>query len=606
VLLSLLAPLLLQACGGGGGGGGSGPLPQGPYVIAGTVGGLASGEAVTLLDNGADPLRLSSNGAFRFATEVPRGGSYNVTVGSQPAGQVCSVTFGSGAGVTADVRNVSVTCSSSTYAVGGTLGGLAAGRQLTLLDNGGDPLVLTANGSFRFASPVAYGSRYLVTVGSQPTGQVCSIGNATGTGTAGDVSNVGVVCSSASYALGGTLTGLAAGEQVTLLDNGGNPLTVTANGSFQFPTGVAYGGSYAVTVGTQPVTQRCTVGNASGSAVSADVTSLNVVCSAHSVYAANMQSNSLSQFTMGSTGMLAAMSPASVGTGTAPEGMAVDPGGRYAYAVNTNDSTISQYAIDSAGALGAMSPAAVTTGSSPYGVVVDPTGHFVYATNNMANTVSQYTIGSNGALVPMAQPTVAAGSGPYSVAVDPTGHYAYVVNNGNSTLSQYVLGAGGALSPLTPSSVSTGAMPIDVAVDPTGHYVYVSNTMDNTLSQYSVGGGGALVPMSPATLGTGQTPEGIVVDPSGRYVYVANYADNTLSQYTVGSTGALTPMNPPTVATGTGPRYLAVAPSGRFLYVSNYTSGTVWQYAIGSGGALTPLATSAIGAGSGTWGIAAR
>ena len=576
------------------------------YTVGGTLAGLAAGQQLSLLDNAADPLVLAANGAFRFREPIARGGSYAVTVASQPAGQVCSVTFGSGAGVMADVGNVSVTCSTQTYVVGGTLSGLNPGQQLTLLDNGGDPLVLAANGSFRFDSPVADGSRYLVTVGSQPAGQVCSVANGSGTGAAGDVSNVNVACSTDMYTLGGTLSGLEAGQQLTLLDNGGNPLTLTANGSFQFPNGVAYGGSYAVSVGTQPVAQICSVGNASGSAVSADVGNLDVVCAAHSVYASNLQSGTLSQYVMDSSGMLAAMSPSSVGAGTNPEGLALDPGGRHVYAVNTTSSTISQYAVGSTGALGAISPATATTGASPYAIVVDPTGQFAYATNNTGNTVSQYSIGSNGALASMPQPQVGTGNAPYSIAVDPTGHYAYVVNDGDATLSQYLLGAGGALTPLSPPSVTTGAMPVGIAIDPTGHYVYVTNTGDNTLSQYSVGSGGALVPMSPPTLGTGQEPEGIVVDPSGRHVYVANYGDNTVSQYTVGSNGALTPMTPSTAATGTGPRYLAVAPSGGFLYVTNYTSGSVWQYAIGSDGALAPLATAAVGAGSGTWGIVAR
>ena len=64
---------------------------------------------------------------------------------------------------------------------------------------------------------------------------------------------------SAQYTIGGTLSGLTGGQQVTLMDNAdtGHALTLSANGSFSFPVSVGSGASYAVTVGTQPTQQIC-------------------------------------------------------------------------------------------------------------------------------------------------------------------------------------------------------------------------------------------------------------------------------------------------------------------------------------------------------------
>jgi uncharacterized repeat protein (TIGR03803 family) len=55
-------------------------------------------------------------------------------------------------------------------------------------------------------------------------------------------------------------------------------LTVTANGSFTFSTPVAYAGSYAVTVGTQPAGETCVVVGGSGNDVSSNVATVAVTC----------------------------------------------------------------------------------------------------------------------------------------------------------------------------------------------------------------------------------------------------------------------------------------------------------------------------------------
>jgi hypothetical protein len=80
--------------------------------------------------------------------------------------------------------------------------------------------------------------------------------------------------------IGGTLTGLATGASVILQDNGGDSLTLTANGAFTFKTAVTGPtDAYKVTVNTQPTNpnQICTVTNGSGTAT-ANVTTVTVDC----------------------------------------------------------------------------------------------------------------------------------------------------------------------------------------------------------------------------------------------------------------------------------------------------------------------------------------
>ncbi len=74
---------------------------------------------MTLLDNGTDSLTVTANGAFTFKTALATGATYSVTVGTQPTGETCTVTNGSGTVGSANVTNVAVACSSGTGGGGG-------------------------------------------------------------------------------------------------------------------------------------------------------------------------------------------------------------------------------------------------------------------------------------------------------------------------------------------------------------------------------------------------------------------------------------------------------------------------------------------------------
>ena len=63
---------------------------------------------------------------------------------------------------------------------------------------------------------------------------------------AANVTAVVVTCSSQTFTVGGTLSGLLG--NVVLQNNGADDLTLTANGAFTFATKVVSGQRYAVTV----------------------------------------------------------------------------------------------------------------------------------------------------------------------------------------------------------------------------------------------------------------------------------------------------------------------------------------------------------------------
>lgn len=82
-----------------------------------------------------------------------------------------------------------------TYSVRGTVSGLH-GTGLVLQQGGGDDLAVAADGTFAFATKVASGAAYAVTVKTQPVGQSCSVGSGSGSVGSADVTDVEVTCAS--------------------------------------------------------------------------------------------------------------------------------------------------------------------------------------------------------------------------------------------------------------------------------------------------------------------------------------------------------------------------------------------------------------------------
>ena len=216
---------------------------------------------------------------------IASGAGYTVTVVSQPSQptQTCILAGGTGTVGSANVSSVVVTCTTNTFAIGGTLAGLASGATLTLADNSGDALSLTGNGAFAFATPVSSGAPYAVTVQTQPSSptQVCTVTDASGTVGAAAVSNVAITCLTTPFTVGGAVVGLATGATLVLQNGGGDALSLAQNGAFTFATAVPSGNPYAVTVLTQPSTpvQTCVVSGGTGTIGSQNVTGVVVNCS---------------------------------------------------------------------------------------------------------------------------------------------------------------------------------------------------------------------------------------------------------------------------------------------------------------------------------------
>jgi hypothetical protein len=277
VILLLVVSLFLTGCGT------SGPTPPDPtmYTIGGTVTGLV-GTGLVLQNNAGNNLTVSAKAkSFAFSTAVASGSAYKVSVLTQPSSptQSCVVTGGSGT-ATGNVANVSIACTTTTYTIGGSISNVV-GTGLVLQDNGGDNLTVPAGAtSFTFATPIASGGNYAVTVATSPATptQNCVVTGGTGT-VSGNVATVSIACTTLTYTVSGTISGLV-GTGLMLQDNGGNSLPVATGATgFVFTAGVGEGLPYDVTVATPPSNpvQSCVVTNGSATS-SVNVTNVQIAC----------------------------------------------------------------------------------------------------------------------------------------------------------------------------------------------------------------------------------------------------------------------------------------------------------------------------------------
>lgn len=151
-----------------------------------------------------------------------------------------------------DILNINVLpVPSEEFTVGGTVSGLSGTVSLT--NNNSDLLTISSNGSFTFATPLANGATYNVTVQSQPSGQTCIVANGTGTINGSNVTNVTVTCTSNTTTLSTSLANLAlaiSGQARTItVTNTGSSTALNLSISFPtWPTGTTAGSNCGSTL----------------------------------------------------------------------------------------------------------------------------------------------------------------------------------------------------------------------------------------------------------------------------------------------------------------------------------------------------------------------
>ncbi len=252
------------------------------YTVGGTISGLDTSGLVLRLSN-ASLLVSSGATSFKFSSALTTGTPYAVSVGIQPTGYRCTLTNAIGLISSASVTNVAVDCQ-RTYTVSGTVSGLSAADLVLALNSptGSTKLISSGSTTFSFASGLASGAAYNVTVSSHPAGLTCLVSNGSGNIASVNITNVSIVCAPTTYTVGGSISNLT-GAGLTLSLNGGVQTASPIGGAttYAFANGIT-AGSYVVAITSQPAGQTCSLVNESGTIAATNVSNVNVTCTTNS------------------------------------------------------------------------------------------------------------------------------------------------------------------------------------------------------------------------------------------------------------------------------------------------------------------------------------
>ncbi|MCR9142190.1 MAG: hypothetical protein NXI24_08055 [bacterium] len=517
------------------------------YTVGGNISGLA-GTGLVLQNNAGDNLTLSANGAFAFATPIANGGAYAVTVLTQPAGptQTCVVTSGAGVIAGANITAVNINCTTNTYTVGVSVSGLIGFAGLVLQNNAGDNLNIAANGAANFATPVASGAAYAVTVLSAPAGETCTVTSGSGTIASANITGIAVTCAATTYSIGGTATGLA-GSGLVLQNNGGDNLSVTTNGAFQFATSIANASAYVVTVLTQPSTptQTCSLQNSGGTVAAANVTNLQLNCVTANIVGGSIPIvpvfTATPQLTTHSGNGSFGTVDGAAGTARFAGPRRITTDGTNLYTIESASNAVRQVSI----ATGAASTITLTPSNplnQPRGVTTDGTSLFI--TSNASNLVHRVIIatgavsvmaggnsgggtlcaGSNNANCRDGVGTAAEFNGPEGITSD--GNFLYVADSGNNRIRRISIATQAVTTLAGDGSTPIISGPKDMTTDATN--LYVADNGNNRVLRIPIATG------VPTTLFAITGARGITTDGTNLYMTTD---DHRLQMYNSINTG---------------------------------------------------------------------
>ncbi len=499
----------------------------------------------------------------------------------------------------------------STYRIAGTVAGLGAGSQLTLLNNGGDSTVVTANGNFQFGTGLLASAAYAVTVGTPPPGQTCTVANGAGTVVSADVSSVAITCTNnPTHTVAAAVTGLASGASLELRLNNTPALSVTSNTTATFGTPIAEGVAYAVVVGTQPAFQTCSVTGGTGTMSTSNVL-VTVACADNKQFAlvtnfrnaAGGNSISVFEFNPGSGALAPVAGSPFSSQGVAPLGMAVNEAATHVFVTNSEDNTVVAFAMNAVtGALSMVGTPYVSPGRFPGDIAVNRASTAAYVVHGGTVHLTALTLSpSTGAITAAAQYNLGGTATPNyvrrTVAVSPAGNFVFVGDAGLGNVAVWAVNATtGVLTAV--GTYSSGGTPAAVAVNPAGTQLLVGNDNGNVV-RMAIASDGSLSAIGSATPSSTSEFSGLTFNRAGTMAFASHVGGGELASFLVSaSTGELTVApGGPFSSGGIAPAGIAVNTAGTFALVSNRTSENLSILTINASGALTPVVGSPVPAG---------
>ena len=567
------------------------------FAVGGTISGLSASGLV--LANGSDTLSvLSGASGFTMTQPVSYTGTYAISVQTNPTGETCTVSGGSGVMGTYAINSVAVTCSPSIRTVGGTISGLGANTGLVLLNNGSDATPISANATtFTMQTGVASGSAYSISVGTQPYGIALSCSVTAGSGNANaNVTTVAVTCSSPASLTATPVVDYFSVPLGVALDAHGNVFVAdnTAryiseipfnNGSYsskaiRLMSGVqawgvrldGTGNLFVSDVLTGSVLRLPYINGSYDSTASQVVGGLNYpveigIGPGGNLFVSNTGSVVEVINTNGSYG-----TPFQVGSGfTYPNGVAVDASGNVFVADNVH-SYIDEL-INNNGIYTATSVAVGSGLNVPNGLAMDSSGN-LFVADKVTNAVQKipFSAGTFGAPIAIA----ATLSLPWDINVDSSGNV-FVDDRGSRVIKKIPFDNGNYAQPA--AVIGSGLNgPLGAAVDSHGN-VFIADSANNQVKMFSYNNGnyGA----APVSIGSGfSNPTAVALDASGN-LFVTDTNNNAVEEFVLTSGS----YSPTAVVLGSGfnrPQGVTVDSSGN-VFVGDTNNNQVKKIAFSNG-----------------------
>ncbi|MEM9315327.1 MAG: hypothetical protein AAGA95_11925, partial [Pseudomonadota bacterium] len=404
-----------------------------------------------------------------------------------------------------------------------TTTGLQSDQRYTALLEADTNTTLDIASGAGFQTQLTDGESYTFTITLQPETQFCSVANGSGTVAGADV-DITVAC--VGFAIGGTTTGLAAGETLGLsLNSGAQSLSLSDSGAFSFDRTVPDGTTYDVAITATPIGKSCSLTGGSGTVNGADVDTISINCvpenptlsiggtlTGLNTDPVTLQQSGGDDLLLSADGdfsfvtLLRAGDAYDVSVAIQPQdaqcsvtnGAGVVSGGNvsnvevtcvgnpaaFAYSVGTSDPSIGVFSIDSLGRPAERSrlPVALQVRS----VTVDPAGKRLYTTNNgtpfppESQIINSYDIDpATGALTANGLQLI-PDEVPGRITFHPTGRFAFTTYSSEQLIAMYdVDPVTGALTegPTYP----VGMFPGRIAFDQSGQFLFLKVFMGFTL-----------------------------------------------------------------------------------------------------------------------------
>jgi DNA-binding beta-propeller fold protein YncE len=260
-----------------------------------------------------------------------------------------------------------------------------------------------------------------------------------------------------------------------------------------------------------------------------------------------------------------------VPVGSNPFALAIDPIGSTAYVANNASGTVTPVTVSTTSTQATLCmPIGNCSGggdpsTAPEAVAVTPGGTAAYVANSGENSVSVVSITNGTAKVVNPQISSSSLTFPDAIAITPDGKTAWVANFGAGTVVPVSIPGGRVGTP-----VGVGSDPTALAVTPDGRELLVADSGDGTLTDVSLTTGAANTFSLEPTANGFVTPQAIAISPDGATAYVTDTANDVVVPVAIATD---TPGDP--VSVGSYPVAIAVTPDGSQAYVADEFSDQV-------------------------------